>query len=315
MPRWWCRTWTWNRKMWASLARRSQSEFPVEVHYLLHLCSSNVALPLSLSFLFVSGELDNHLKKKNTLQAYICCGIWKWMHLSTEKTDLHSHIQEPLTSHLNFHCNCNQWFPSNIIYCHSILMGSAVKEIGMKPACKHKQRQEKICGEEEADFAEHTITGFCKNRGYGLIRCSKVQLLCNYSRVPLIQLWPSWSLSLQIFWSPMEMGQWGSPSVPFNELLCSRLSDSEKGKREIVCLGSATVEKLIHKWQTQIRRWGHWMFTSNSHELCSLPRGLTSCDMGCVTTSNRNERNLKTKTHGNTIVPDNIQRVPSFKFS
>lgn len=42
-------------------------------------------------------------------------------------------------------------------------------------------------------------------------------------------------------------------------------------------------------------------------ELCSLPLGLTSCDMDCVTTSNRNERNLNTKTHGNAMVPDNIK--------
>lgn len=37
-----------------------------------------------------------------------------------------------ITSHLNFHCNCNQWFPSNVIYFHSILTGPVVKEIGTK---------------------------------------------------------------------------------------------------------------------------------------------------------------------------------------
>lgn len=40
--------------------------------------------------------------------------------------------QEHLSSHLNFHCNCNQWLPSNVIYVHSILMGSVLKEIGVK---------------------------------------------------------------------------------------------------------------------------------------------------------------------------------------
>lgn len=40
----------------------------------------------------------------------------------------HSHSQEPLTSHLNFHCNCNQQLPSNVIYFHA----SVVKEIGTK---------------------------------------------------------------------------------------------------------------------------------------------------------------------------------------
>ncbi len=50
--------------------------------------------------------------------------------------------QEPLTSHLNFHCNCNQWFPSNVIYFHSILTGSVDKEIGAKqPADTNKDKK------------------------------------------------------------------------------------------------------------------------------------------------------------------------------
>lgn len=53
--------------------------------------------------------------------------------------------QEHLTSHLNFHCNCNQWFPSNVIYFHSILMGAVVKEIGTKqPADTNKDKKRNI---------------------------------------------------------------------------------------------------------------------------------------------------------------------------
>lgn len=50
--------------------------------------------------------------------------------------------QEPLTSHLNFHCNCNQWLPSNVICFHSIPTASAVKEIGREqPAYTNKDKK------------------------------------------------------------------------------------------------------------------------------------------------------------------------------
>ena len=52
---------------------------------------------------------------------------------------------QPLTSHLNFHCNCNQWFPSNVIHFHSILTGSVVKEIGVKqPADTNKDKKRDV---------------------------------------------------------------------------------------------------------------------------------------------------------------------------
>lgn len=78
----------------------------------------------------------------------------------TRTHTLHCGVRNPSppTSHLNFHCYCNQWFPSNVIYFHSILTCSAVKEIGVKQPADTNKDKNKSRSEEEVDFAACAFT-------------------------------------------------------------------------------------------------------------------------------------------------------------
>lgn len=80
--------------------------------------------------------------------------------VAVQKHRLYSGVRNPFTSLQNIHCNCNQWFPSNVIYIHPILTGSVVKEIGTEQPVDTNKGKKTSCGKEEVDFAWHAITEY-----------------------------------------------------------------------------------------------------------------------------------------------------------
>lgn len=114
----------------------SESEFPGRVYCALSAYGSKGFRLFSSIFPFLKTVTGKTCSVKTRALVQMHRHTWSCTHAigQKHKLTLHPGIRNPSPppSHLSFHCNCNQWFPSNVIYFHSILTGSAVKEIGTK---------------------------------------------------------------------------------------------------------------------------------------------------------------------------------------
>lgn len=113
-------------------------------------------------------------------------------------------------------------------------MGSVLKEIGVKqPVDTNKDKK------RDTVRRKLTLHGMPLQTAFGQKQRIRFDKAWRDSwRIPLIQLWPSWSPFLQIFWSPMVKDQSDAPSAPLFDQVSSTLVEklrkyTKKKRREL----------------------------------------------------------------------------------